>query len=122
MADNPAIRQRGQQVFISLFDGSAVSVKAIVSMAETTPGEASQTWADAGALCWIAYDGDPTKIEFVVYVDAVGQRQSRRTIKSERVGALFNTAKLNLSADAVLLPVQRASFAEADFGPDFNTG
>ena len=125
MSENPVLAYTGpesnaQDISIVLYDGTAATVRGTVADAETMPAEAAQTWANAGALAWIAYDGDPTRIEFVEYTDAAGQRLHRRCIKGERVGSRWNTCKLNLTAESA--NVEPASFSAADFGADFNAG
>ena len=119
---NPALRLRGQDIAIVLFDGTADSARGVVGLAETTAGEAAQAFGDKGPLAWIDYDGDESQIEFVRYTDpATGQRLHRRVIKRERVGTIFATVKLNMTVEATMLPVQAADWDGADFGPDFAT-
>ena len=72
---NPALRQRGQDVLIVLYSGDSVTVKGVVANAETTAGEASLSFADAGPIAWVDYSGDGQQIEFVEYLDeATGNR------------------------------------------------
>ena len=105
--DDPAIRQRGQDVELVLFDASATVAKGVIALAETSAGEAGQPFGDFGPLAWIAYDGDPSQIEFVQYRDpATRRRTHRRVVKGERVGAQWNTVKLNLAIEAVDLGTQ----------------
>ena len=106
---------------VTTFDGTAHAVRGVIADAETSAGEAGQAFGDKGPLAWIAYDGDPAQIEFAEYVDATGARVHRRKIKGERVGALWNTCKLNLSSEGVVLPARPASFSARDFDSrDFN--
>ena len=117
MTDDPALRQRGRDIEIILFDASAVVVKGVVATAETSAGEAGQAFADAGPLAWIAYDGDPKQIQFVQYVDpATRRRIHRRVTKRERIGAQWNTVKLNMADEAVDLGTQ-GQFDAQDFDP-----
>ena len=109
-----------QDISVVLYDGTQKIVRGTVADAETMPAEAGATWANAGPLAWIAYDGDPTRIEFVEYTDAAGQRLHRRCIKGQRVGSRWNSCKLNLAQASAL--VQLANFSASDFGPDFNAG
>ena len=114
--DNPALRLRGQDIAVVLFDGTEDSSRGVVRNAETTAGEASQAFADAGPIAWIDFDGDESQIEFVRYIDpSTGQRLHRRVTKRERVGTIFATVKLNMTVEATILPVQRADFDAADF-------
>ena len=121
MADDPAIRQRGQLVQVTSYAGTAHVVRGVITDAETSAGEASAPYGDKGPLAWIAYDGDPTQLEFTEYVDATGARVHRRIIKGERVGSLWNTCKLNLSSESAVV-AQRADYSARDYGPDFATG
>ena len=99
MTDDPAIRARGQDVELVLFDASATVVKGVVALAETSAGEAGAPFGEFGPLCWIAYDADPKQIEFVQYRDpATRRRTHRRVIKGERIGAQWNTCKLHLAS------------------------
>ena len=87
---NPALRQRGQDVRIVLFDGTATTVKGVIGLAETSTGEAMQAFAEAGPIAWLDYGGDGQQIEFLEYTDkASGYRHHRRTIKAERVGTVW---------------------------------
>ena len=103
--------------------GGASRVRGVVANAETSAGEAGATYADAGPLGWIAYDGDPKQIEFVQYTDpATGRLTHRRVIKAERIGSQWNTVKLNMAVEAVDLGTQ-GQFDPRDFDSrDFNTG
>ena len=119
---NPALRQRGQDIAIVLFDGTADLARGVVRNAETSAAEAGQPFGDFGPQAWIDYDNDPDQIEFVRYTDpSTGQRLHRRVIKRERVGTLFSTVKLNMASEATVL-AQRAEFSPLDFSPiDFAT-
>ena len=121
---NPALRQRGQDVRIVLFDGSADTVPGVVRNAETTAGESAQAFGDFGPVAWLDYDGDESQIEFVRYGDpSTGQRLHRLVIKRERVGTIFATVKVNLTVAATVLPALRGDYSARDFDPrDFNTG
>ena len=110
MTDNPALRARGQDIGITLYDGTATTARGTVGLFETSAGEAGQAFAAAGPIAWLDYAGDPQQIEFVEYEDkASGERQTRRTIKRERVGTVFPTVKLHLSTELTVMA-----------GPDFN--
>ena len=121
---NPALRQRGQLMQVTLYDGTGHIVRGVIAQAETTTAEAGQAFADAGTLAWIDFDGDPNQIEFAEYEDvATGTRLHRRRIKAERIGSIFPVVKLNLSSEAVVLPARRADFSARDFSArDFNAG
>ena len=122
MTDNPALRQRGQDVQIVFYDGSATTVKGVIGLAETSAGEASQPFGDFGPIAWLDYDGDGQQIEFLEYTDeATGDRVLRRVTKRERVGTIFPTVKCNMSSAATVI-VQHAQFDGADFASeDFAT-
>ena len=114
MTDNPALRARGQDVRIVLFDGAALTVRGVVRNAETSAGEASQPFGDFGPISWIAYDGDPMQVEFCEYVEpGTGARLHRRVTKRERVGTIFPTVKCSMSSEATVMPAK-------DFGPEFS--
>ena len=119
---NPALRQRGQDIEIVFYDGSAVFVKGVVRNAETSAGESTQPFGDFGPIAWIDFDGDPTQIEFVEYVEpGTGARWHRRVTKRERVGTLFPVVKLHLTSVATVI-TRRADFSAKDFDPrDFAT-
>ena len=119
MADNPALRQRGQLVSCIDYAGVAHSVRGVVSVSGTSTGESSQAFADAGPRAWVSYDGNPNDLEFLEYVDATGTRLHRRVIRGERLGSLWNTCKLYMVVDATVMPAARRSFSARDFGPDF---
>ena len=120
---NPALRLRGQDIAIVMFDGSADSVRGVVRNSETSAGEAGQPFGDFGPQAWIDYAGNPDQIEFARYDDpGTGQRLHRRVTKRERVGTIFPTVKLHMSSEAAELPVQRADFDRRDFSTeDFAT-
>ena len=128
MPDDPVLsdrspESRSQDIEVILYGGAAVTVRGTVANADTSPGEAGAQWADAGPLAWIAYDGDPTQIEFIQYTDpGDGRTMQRRVIKGERIGSRWNTVKINLAREAAVFS-QQADFAEAEFDPlDFATG
>ena len=88
---------------------------------DTSAGEAGAAFADAGPVLWIAYNGDVGQIEFVQYVEPATDRfLHRRVTKRERTSGNFNTVKLHLAAEEVVI-AQRAQFSPLDFGPDFAT-
>ena len=128
MATDPVLAYAGPEsrsidVTAILYDGAALAVRGVITNAETSAGEAGAAFADAGPLAWIAYDGDESQIEFVEYVEAgTGRRLHRRVTKRERTSATFDTVKLNMSVEAIVLPALRADFSSRDFGPDFNAG
>ena len=115
---NPALRARGQDVRIVFFDGTAQTVPGIVRNAETTAGEASATFADAGPLAWLDYDGDPRQIEFCEYTETgTGTRLHRRVTKRERVGTVWPSVKCNLSSAGTVMPAPRRDFDPRSFSP-----
>ena len=120
---NPALRQRGQDIEIVLFDGSAAFVKGVVRNAETSAGESTQPFGDFGPIAWIDFDGDPTQIEFVEYVEpGTGARWHRRVTKRERVGTLFPVVKLHLTSVATVIEPGAPISRSKDFDPrDFAT-
>ena len=128
MTDDPGIAYAGPEsrsfeVIVIAFDGSATVARGVIANLDTSAGEAGQPYAMAGAVLWIAYDGDAGQIEFVQYSEAGSSRTlHRRAIKSERVSSRWNTVKCHLAADMTVLPPVRADFSSADFGPDFNAG
>ena len=106
---------------VILYNGSAVSVRGVLRNFDTSAGEAGAAFADAGPVLWIAYNNDPGQIEFVEYVEAATDRlMHRRVTKRERFSGNFNTVKLHLTVEEVVI-VQRAQFDPLDFGPDFAT-
>ena len=128
MPDDPTLAYAGPEsrsidVLVILFNGDAVSVRGVIGNFDTSAGEASAPFADAGPIPWIAFDGDVGQIEFCQYVEpGTGRLLHRRVIKRERVSANYNTVKIHLSQDAITMPAQRPDFDSRDFGPDFNAG
>ena len=126
MPDDPALTYRGpestsQEILVILFSGAAVTARGVVMLFETSAGEASAPFADAGPVAWIAYDGDESQIEFVQYTEpTTGQGVHRRVTKAERVSSRYSTVKLNMVRAATVI-VQRSDFDSRDFGPDFAT-
>ena len=126
MTTDPVLAYAGPEsrsidVTAILYDGSAVNARGVVTNFETSAGEASAAFADAGPIAWIAFDGDPSQIEFVQYIEpATGRLLHRRVTKRERTSSTFNTVKLHLSTEETVI-VQRADFDPRDFGPDFAT-
>ena len=128
MTTDPVLAYAGPEsrsidVTAILYDGSAVNARGVVTNFETSAGEASAAFADAGPVAWIAFDGDPAQIEFVQYVEpATDQTLHRRVTKRERTSGNFNTVKLQLTLDVTTLPAQRADFDARDWNPrDFAT-
>ena len=116
MTDNPALRQRGQDVRIIFLDGTATTVRGTVALMETSTGEADQAFSDSGPIAFVDYDGDGQQIEFVEYADkATGQRLHRRKIKAEKVGTVFPVWKVHMTVEATVLA--RADFSAVDFDP-----
>ena len=126
MTTDPVLAYAGPEstsfdVLAILFDGNAATVRGVLRNFDTSAGEASAAFADAGPVLWIAYNGDVGQIEFVQYVEPATDRLlHRRVIKRERTSGNFNTTKLHLAADEVVV-AQRAQFDPRDFGPDFAT-
>ena len=121
MPDNPALRRQGQKMQLRLFGGAAVTTRGTVRLAETTAGEASQPYADAGPLAWVDYDGDPDQIEFAEFTAPADTRRRRyRVTKRERVGTVFPVIKLHLVVESVLTG---SDFNPADWAAgDWMTG
>ena len=108
-------------VLVMLYAGDAVTVRGVLRNFDTSAGEASAAFADAGPVLWIGYNSDPSQIEFVQYVEpASGRLLHRRVTKRERTSGNFNTVKLHLAADEVVI-AQRADFDPRSFGRDFAT-
>ena len=108
-------------VLVILFDGTAATVPGVLRNFDTSAGEAGAAFADAGPVLWIAYNGDVGQIDFVQYVEpATGRLLHRRVTKRERTSSNYNTVKLNLAAEEVVI-AQRAQFDPRDFGRDFAT-
>ena len=126
MPDDPVLGYRGpestsQDILVIMYSGAATTVRGVVVNFETSAGEAGATFADAGPVAWIAFDPDPSRIEFCQYTEpATGQGVHRRIIKAERVSSQWNTVKLNMVREATVI-VQRSDFDSRDFGPDFAT-
>ena len=123
MADNPALRVRGQDIRIVLYDGTAATVRGVVGLADTSAGEAGQPFGDFGPRAWIDFDGDPKTIQFGDYTDAAtGDRLHRVVTKRERVGTIYPTVKLNMSDEVTVMPhvaqFSRRDFSETDFATD----
>ena len=112
---------RGLDVTVILFGGAAIVVRGVIANAETSVGEAAQAFGNFGPIAWVAFDGDPAKIEFCQYVEPATKRLlHRRVVKRERVSAVWNTTKLNLAVEATDLAAL-ADFDAADFDmADFN--
>ena len=110
-------------VLMILYNGDAATVRGVLRNFDTSAGDAGAAYADAGPVLWIAFDGDPSQIEFVRYTEpATGERLHRRVTKRERVSGNYNTVKLHLSQDATTMPVQRSNFSSQDFSSqDFAT-
>ena len=119
---NPALRLRGQDVRIVLFDGSALSVRGVVRNLETSAGEASQPFGDFGPVAWVDFGGDPMQVEFCEYTEpGTGARIHRRVTKRERVGTIYPVVKMSMSSEATVLP-HLAQFSRRDWDPrDFAT-
>ena len=120
---NPALRARGQDVRIVLFDGSAETVRGVIGLVETSASEAGQPYGDLGPIAWLDYAGDGQEIEFLEYLDkASGDRLHRRKIKSETIGTEFPVLKVHMVRDATVLPnlasFSRQDFSETDFATD----
>ena len=112
---------RSFDVLVILYNGDAATERGVVRNFDTSAGEAGAAFADAGPVLWIAFNGDPSKIEFVQYIEpATGRLLHRRVTKRERISSTFNTVKLHLSTEETVI-VQRAQFDPRDFGPDFAT-
>ena len=109
------------EVLVILFDGTAASVRGVLRNFDTSAGEASAPFADAGPVLWIGYNNDVGRIDFVQYVEPATERHlHRRVTKRERTSGNFNTVKLHLTVEEVVI-AQRGSFSPLDFGPDFAT-
>ena len=114
---------RSVDVTAILYDGTAIISRGVIKNAETSVGETAQAFGDFGPLAWVAYDGDPSQIEFVQYTEpATGRILHRRVTRGERTSANYDTTKLHLALDATTLPAQPADFDSRDWGPDFNAG
>ena len=109
-------------VRVILYNGDAATERGVLRNFDTSAGEAGAAFADAGPVLWIAFGGDPSQIDFVQYVEpATGRLLHRRVTKRERTSSNYNTAKLHLAAEEVVI-AQRADFSGADFASeDFAT-
>ena len=102
-------------VLVILYDGTAATVRGVLRNFETSAGEAGAAFADAGPVLWVSFDGDVGQIEFVQYTEPGTDRTlHRRITKRERTSGNYNTVKLNLSTESVVLP-QLGDFAEMDY-------
>ena len=127
MASDPVIAYAGPEtrsidVQVVKHDGLADMARCVLGNFETSAGEASAAFADAGPLAWIAYDGDELQIASLFYTDPVtGRLIIRRVTKRERTSAIFNTIKLNMSSEPIG-EVPRGMFSGLDFDMrDFST-
>ena len=127
MASDPALSYAGPEsrsldVTAILYGGGGVVVRGVIGNFETSAGEASAAFADAGPVAWIAFDGDISQIEFVEYVEpGIDTLLHRRVTKRERTSAIWNTVKLNLSSEATGI-APRGMFSGLDWDPrDFST-
>ena len=129
MTTDPVLAYAGPEsrsidVTAILYDGSAVNARGVVTNFETSAGEASAAFADAGPIAWIAFDGDPSQIEFVQYIEpATGRLLHRRVTKRERTSGTVQHVKLHIDAADVTTvmpaPLRRLrthDFAALDFG------
>ena len=109
-------------VTVIMYGGGALIARGVIGNFDTSAGEASAPFADAGPLAWIAFDGDPSQVEFVQYIEPGTDRLlHRRVTKRERTSAIWNTVKLYLSTDEIVIS-QRGMFSPIDFSPlDFST-
>ena len=126
MTTDPVLAYAGPEstsfdVMVILYGGDAATVRGVLRNFDTSAGEAGAAFANAGPVLWIAYNGDVGQIDFVQYVEPATDRHlHRRVTKRERTSGNFNTVKLHLAADEVVV-AQRAQFDPRDFGPDFAT-
>ena len=126
MTTDPVLAYAGPEstsfdVLVILYNGDAATERGVLRNFDTSAGEAGAAFADAGPVLWIAYNGDVEQIDFVQYVEpATGRLLHRRVTKRERISGNFNTVKLHLAAEEVVI-AQRADFDPRDFGPDFAT-
>ena len=118
----PVPESRSIDVTAILYGGAAIIARGVIGNFETSAGEASAAFADAGPLAWIAYNGDVGQIEFVQYVEPATDRLlHRRVTKRERTSAHWNTVKLNMSVEATVI-AQAGMFSPLDFSPlDYST-
>ena len=66
MTTDPALAYAGPEsrsidVTVILYDGAAIISRGVIGNFDTSAGEASAPFADAGPLAWIAYDDDPAQ-------------------------------------------------------------
>ena len=127
MATDPVLSYAGPEstsfdVLAMLYAGDAVTVRGVLRNFDTSAGEAGAAFADAGPVLWIGYNNDPSQIEFVQYIEAATERLlHRRVTKRQRTSGNFNTVKLHLAADEVVI-AQRGDFNPLQFDPrDFST-
>ena len=127
MTTDPVLAYAGPEsrsidVTAILYGGAAIIARGVIGNFETSAGEASAAFADAGPLAWIAYNGDVGQIEFVQYVEPATDRLlHRRVTKRERTSAHWNTVKLNMSVEATVI-AQAGMFSPLDFSPlDYST-
>ena len=120
MATDPALSYAGPEsrsldVTAIFYSGGAIVARGVIGNFETSAGEASAAFADAGPVAWIAFDGDISQIEFVEYVEpGIDTLVHRRVTKRERTSAIWNTVKLNLSSEATGVAL-RGMFSGLDF-------
>ena len=101
---------RSIDVLVILYSGDATTVRGVLRNFDTSAGEASAPFADAGPVLWIGYNNDPGQIDFVQYVEPATERHlHRRVTKRERTSGNYNTVKLHLAAEEVVI-AQRAQF------------
>ena len=109
-------------VLVILYGGNAATVRGVIGNFDTSAGEAGAAFATAGPVLWIAYDGDPAQIDLCQYREpGTGRLLHRRVTKRERTSGNYNTVKLHLAAEEVVI-AQLADFDPADFASeDFAT-
>ena len=129
MTTDPVLAYAGPEstsfdVRVILYNGDAATERGVLGNFDTSAGEASAPFADAGPILWIAFDGDVGQIEFCEYGEpGTGRILHRRVTKRERTSGNFNTVKLHLSQESTTLPAQRPDFSSRDFDPrQFNAG
>ena len=120
MTTDPVLAYAGPEstsfdVLVIRFDGTAATVRGVLRNFATSAGEAGAPFADAGPVLWIAFDGDVGRIEFCQYVEpGTGRTLHRRVTKRERTSGNYNTVKLNLAAESVVI-AQLGDYDPADF-------
>ena len=102
MTTDPVLAYAGPEsrsidVTAILYDGSAVNARGVVTNFETSAGEASAAFADAGPIAWIAFDGDPSQIEF----GAVRRARDRPTPAPSRHKARAHVGQLQHDQAAI---------------------